>query len=182
MKHKPSILSKLALLLAAGCLLTAVAQAQTKVPSADEVLKPAYAKAAKEKKNVLLIFHASWCGWCKKMDASLQDETIKPLIDKSYEIAHLTVYESPTKKDQENPGALEFLTKNGGADEGLPYWFVLDKDGKVLAASEYKPKENTGCPASEEEVGYFIKVLKSTSKLKEAELETIRRRFRKNES
>lgn len=158
-----------------------VSQSQTSVPSADEVLKPVYAEAAKGKKNVLLIFHASWCGWCRKMDTSLQDPAVKPLIDKYYEIAHLTVHESPDKRNLENPGAQELEAKLGGENQGLPYWAVLDKNGSLLANSQYKPGENTGCPASEEEVAYFIRVLKTTSPLKDNELEIIRQRFRKNE-
>jgi thioredoxin-related protein len=159
----------------------AAATAQTKMPTADDVLKPAYAKAAAENKNVLVIFHASWCGWCRKMDSSLADKAVKPLMNKSYEIAHLTVYESPGKTNLENPGALELLTKHGGADQGLPYWFVFDKDGNLLADSKYQPNKNTGCPASEEEVAYFTSVLKKTSKLNEAEVDIIKKRFRKNE-
>lgn len=155
--------------------------AQTKVLSADDILKPVYAKASKENKKVLLIFHASWCGWCRKMDSSLVDKNVKPLMDKNYEIAHLVVYESPNKKNLENPGALELLTKHGGADEGLPYWFVLDKQGNKLADSQYKPGENTGCPASEEEVAHWLSVLKKTSLLKDEELKLIETRFRKNE-
>lgn len=163
-------------------LLNCGTRAQTNVPSAAEVLKPVYAKAAAENKNVLLIFHASWCGWCRKMDASLADPSVKPLMDRYYEIAHLTVHESPNKKSLENPGALELLNKNGGTDQGLPYWLVLNKDGTVLANSLYKPGENTGCPASAEEVAHFINVLRKTSKLGAEALTVIGERFRKNEN
>src|SRR5215217_3539377 len=154
---------------------------QSKVPTAEEVLQPALTLAAQKNKNVLLIFHASWCGWCRKMDASLQDGNIKAEIDRSYEVVHLTVHESPNKKALENPGAMAFLQKNGAADQGLPFWYVLDKEGKILADAQYKPGQNSGCPASEEEVAYFISVLKKTSSLTAAELEKIRRRFRENE-
>ena len=154
-------------------------KAQT--PAADDVLKPVYAKAAKANKKVLLIFHASWCGWCKKMDASLADPSIKGAIDKNFEIAHLTVYENAAKKDMENPGALELLAKLGGADKGLPYWFVLDANGARLADSQLKPGENTGCPASEAEVAYFVNVLQKTAALTPEELQKVRMRFRKNE-
>ena len=156
-------------------------KAQDRVASAEEVLKRAYTQAAGENKNVLLIFHASWCGWCHKMDTSLNDKMVKPLVDKNYVTAHLTVYESKDKKDLENPGALEFLAKQGGADEGIPYWLVLDKKGTVLATSEFEPGRNSGCPASEKEVAYFIGVLKKTSSLKEEELKVIAKRFRMNE-
>lgn len=157
------------------------AQGQKNAPSAEAILKSAFAKAKIEKKNVFLIFHASWCGWCRAMDSSLNDVAIKSSIDKNYKIVHLTVYESPGKKALENPGALEFLTKNGGADKGIPYWYVLDKDGNVLADSQREPGQNTGCPATEQEVAYFIDVLRKTSSLKEEELEKIKQRFRKNE-
>lgn len=155
--------------------------AQTKVASAKEVLGPVYAKAAKENKKVLVIFHASWCGWCRKMDSSLNDKTVKPLIDRYFEITHLTVKESPNKKALENPGAEELLNKFGGADQGLPYWAVLYSSGELITDSQYKPGENVGCPASEEEVDYFITVLRKTTTLKNEELEIIQKRFRKNE-
>jgi thiol-disulfide isomerase/thioredoxin len=151
------------------------------VPTTDEILQPAFAKAAAKNKKVLVIFHASWCGWCRKMDASLQDNAVKPLIDRYYETVHLTVYEATNKKSLENKGALEFLTKLGGADKGLPYWYVLDKDGAVLSDSQYNPGKNTGCPASEEEVAYFINVLKQTTSLSEVDLQVIQKRFRQNE-
>jgi len=155
--------------------------AQTKVPSAEEVLKPAYAKATAENKKLMVIFHASWCGWCKKMDASLADKSIQPLINRDFIITHLTVHESPGKKEMENPGAQQLMDKHGGANQGLPYWLVFDKNSTLLANSQYKPGENSGCPASEEEVAYFISVLQKTSSLNKEELELVRKRFRQNE-
>jgi hypothetical protein len=44
-----------------------------------------------------------------------------------------------------------------------------------------KELSNTGCPANQEEVTNFIKVLKRTSRLNEKELATIAKRFRQNE-
>jgi len=170
-------LSLIGFLLASVCGL-----AQSMVPSADKVLQTAYAQAAKENKKVLLIFHASWCGWCRKMDSSLLDKAIRPLIDNNYVTIHLTVYESKDKKEWEHPGALDFLTRHGGADKGIPYWLVLDKNGTLLADSQYKPDENSGCPATEEEVAYFISVLMKTSSLTEQQLKLIEKRFRMNDS
>lgn len=161
--------------------LSVNAQTVTVVPTAQEVSAPALAQASKEKKNVLLIFHASWCGWCRKMDSSLADPAVKPAVDRSYVVTHLTVLESPNKKSLENAGAEGMMERWGGKGQGLPYWVVLDANGKLLHNSQYKPGENTGCPASAEEVGYFIEVLKKTSAMTEEELERVRMRFRKND-
>ena len=161
--------------------IVAFSQPKASVPTADTVLQPAISKAKATGKNVMLIFHASWCGWCRKMDASLNDKEVKPLIDKNFEIAHLTVYESQNKKHLENEGALAFLQKHGGDEKGLPYWYILDGSGNVLANAEISPGKNSGCPASEEEVAYFISVLKRTASLTSEELEIVRKRFRLNE-
>ena len=58
-----------------------------------------------------------------------------------------------------------------------------------MADSKIRPEgggletgENSGCPASEKEVAYFINVLKETSSLTETELTIIQKRFRENEN
>lgn len=162
--------------------------AQTTMPSSESVLADAYAKAAKENKKVFLMFHASWCGWCKKMEASLNDPSCKKMFDDNYVFATLDVMEQPAKKDLENPGSLEVMTKLHGEKAGLPFWVVMDSKGKVLADSQIRPKgasldtygNSVGCPAADEEVAFFTSILKATSKLTDADLAVIAQRFAKN--
>lgn len=164
------------------------AHAQPAPPSAEEIMKEAYAVAAKENKKVFIMFHASWCGWCHKMDASMNDKACSKFFDDNFVIRHLVVYEPKGKENLENPGALEMLIRYKGADHGIPFWLVFDKEGNRLADSKMPPPaatpngeaQNTGCPASKEEVEYFIKVLKKTAALNDDELEIIRKRFRQN--
>jgi thioredoxin-related protein len=173
------------LVLALFVSLANTVNAQTPVKHSDEVLKEAYQAAANEDKNVFVMFHASWCGWCRKLDASMNHASVKDLFGNNYVITHLTVYESKDKTNLENPGALEFLTKYKGNDLGIPYWIILDKNGKWLADSQRRADgldfntagENVGCPSSREEVNYFLKVLSKTSKLNAAQLETVEKRF-----
>ena len=162
--------------------------AQKAPASAEEIMKEAFAIAKANNKKVLVMFHASWCGWCHKMDTSLNDPSVKKLFDANFVIRHLVVFESKGKENLENPGALEMLTKYDGKDQGIPFWLIFDKDENFLADSRMKAEvngieklQNTGCPASKEEVDYFIEVLKKTTDLKGDQLENIRTRFRRNE-
>src|SRR5471030_1341622 len=104
-------------------------RSQSAPPTADKVLADAYAQAGKEHKNVILIFHASWCGWCKKMEASLNDPTCKKMFDDNYVIVTLDVMEQPAKVALENPGSSDQLKKYNGDKAGLPFWVVLDAKG-----------------------------------------------------
>lgn len=168
------------------------ADAQSTAPApapANEVLNTAIKKAAKEKKQVLAIFHASWCGWCHKMTASLNDPAIKPYFDKNYVIADFVVYESKGKENLENPGAADLLKKYYNDEQGLPTWLFFDAKQQLVADSQIRPAgtplstkgQNVGCPAKPEEVSHFIDALKKTSKLNEKELTEIAAVFSKNE-
>ncbi len=157
-------------------------------PASGKILAEAYKKAAKEKKNVIVIFHASWCGWCKKMDAAIHDETCSNFFDANYVITHLTVDESKENKQLENVGADLVRKKYNGDKAGLPFWLILDKEGKLLGDSFIRkegeplstPGENMGCPAAEDEVAAFCQLLKKTSKMTDEQLEVIANRFKKN--
>ena len=152
-----------------------------KVPSTDEVLKAAYRQAAKENKNVLVIFHASWCGWCRKMDSSIHDTSVKDYFNRNFVLTHLTVLESANKKQLENPGAEDFLNSHGGKDSGLPFWIILDAQGNTLGDSRTKDGKNVGCPATEAEVAHLISVLEKSSRITNEEKSAVKNRFRKNE-
>jgi len=176
------------LLIVFSIFLSGTVNAQSSPATADVILKEACQVAAKEKKNVFVMFHASWCGWCHKMDTSMNDPACKKLFDDNYVIRHLVVDELKNKKDLENPGANELRKKYFGDGEGIPFWLVFDKEGKLLADSKMRAEgdgpekgQNTGCPATEEEVAYFIGMLEKTSRLNAAELAIIKIRFRRND-
>lgn len=166
------------------------ASPQSQPESADALLKKAYVQAAKEKKNVFVIFHASWCGWCKKLDASINDPACSDFFNKNFVFVHLTVLESKEKKNLENPGATEIFNKYSGGNQGIPYFLIFNKKGALLADSKIRPAgagldqpgNNMGCPAAPEEIAAFIEVLKKTSKINDEEIKAINERFSKNKN
>lgn len=162
--------------------------AQENPKSAEEILKNAYEQAKNENKNVMVMFHASWCGWCKKLDASMNDASTKELFDKNYVISHLDVLESANKKQLENDGAEALLNKYGGEKQGIPYVLIFDNKGNLLADSKMVENKfvlkaqgnNIGCPGTAKEIAAFIYKLKETSNLNENELAIIAERFKLN--
>jgi len=169
-------------------LMSLVLFSQVQPESADVLLKKAYEQAAKEKKNVFVIYHASWCGWCKKLDASINDPLCSDFFNKSYVFVHLTVLESKDKKNLENPGATEMFNKYSGGKSGIPFFLIFNKKGVLIAdafirpegAGLDKPGTNIGCPAAPEEVAAFVEMLKKTSKISESEIKAVTERFSKN--
>ncbi len=148
---------------------------------ADVVLNKAITQAKTENKNVLLVFHASWCGWCKLMEKNMNLPETKPLFDKNFVTAYLDVQERGEKKTLENPGGQELMNKYKGEKAGLPFWLILDSKDNVLADSFDSKGENIGSPATPEEVASFLVKLEKTSKLNKTELQTIQQVFVKKD-
>jgi len=177
------------ILLTLSLIVTGLASGQAQTEPASQILDKAYKQAAKEKKNVLVVFHASWCGWCKKFEASINDSTCRDYFTKSYVICYLDILETK-KKELENPGAEEIYNQNGGKEAGgIPYFLIFDRKGKLLADSKMKTGPdpnakltNIGCPVSVEEVAAFVEILKKTSKINDKEIAAVTERFRKNKS
>ena len=180
MKLKSVLISLVSLLLFNGIM------AQDTPPSAQAIMDAACKKAAAENKNVCIIFHASWCGWCHRMDSIMNMPECKPLFDANWVTDHMVVQEhKPELKKLENPGGQEFMDKYNGKNQGIPFWLVFNAQGELLADSRMPAKDKTGkdilancgCPAQPDEVTFFVDVLKKTTRLTQPELELIANRF-----
>ncbi len=109
------------------------ARAAAARPSAAAVLNAAEAEAAREHKNVFLIFHASWCPWCHRLDALLNAPALKPFFDRNYVIAQIDGMEAPAQLGLENPGWKDMMATYSATNMGIPYWLFLDPKGNILA-------------------------------------------------
>jgi len=144
---------------------------------ADVVLNKAFTEAKTEKKNVLLVFHASWCKWCKMMEKNMDLPEAKPIFDKRFVTAYVDVQERGDKKSLENPGGQELMNKYKGENAGLPFWLILNPKGEILADSFDAKGENLGSPATPEEVNAFIAKLGKSSTLNKEESQIIEKVF-----
>lgn len=175
--------------LSIGAITAIIAQADmanvTPMASAQDVVAAACKEAKAANKNVFISFTASWCSWCKKMKNIMESEEVKKYFTDNYEIRYLVAGERDNAKD--NPGAIEMKAqKFNGANQGIPFWVILDADGKLLYDSKIRKEgdgpaggNNVGCPAQDNEIAYFINVLNSTSKMTEKQIVEIATAFGK---
>lgn len=132
---------------------------------AKTILDGALKEAGASNRNVFLIFHATWCSWCKRLDAAMAHPEAREAIEKNYVVVHVDVLERGEKEQTvENPGGEELMKTLGGEKSGLPFYAVLDRSGKKLADSNVMPgNANIGYPAQPEEVAAFESILKKTA-------------------
>ena len=143
-------------------------------PSSDQVIAEAKAKASAEQKAIFLHFGASWCGWCKRLDAFLDRKDVKPVFEKYFVPVKLVVQEREKDKALENPGADALLTKLGGPS-GLPYSAFLDSKGALIVNSKGSGGNNIGFPAQPDEIDYFVQMMKKAApKMSEQDLNVIK--------
>jgi hypothetical protein len=154
------------------------------------LIKEACIVAGRKHKNVLIIFHASWCIWCHKLDSSINDASCKDFFNDNFVIQHITAFEVDKNEKLNTPGAIDFLKAHHADQQGIPAWFIFDKDGNLLADSQLRHNGqsnneegiNVGCPSNETEIDYFISVLKKTSTISSKQETAVKKRFIANGS
>ena len=74
----------------------------------------------------------------------------------------LDVMESGDKKNTlENPGGAQIMAELGGEKSGLPFYAIVDENGKKVADANAMPRDqNIGYPATSEEIAAFEGILK----------------------
>ncbi len=139
----------------------------SKPDSASSILNRAIESARTTHKNVFLIFHASWCKWCKKLDTLLEQPDISRIIDQHFVVTRVDVLEQGDKKQTiENAGAFEMMKEFSGEKSGLPYYVFLDEDGKMIGNANTMPdSQNIGYPGSKEEDSTFVALLRRTARV-----------------
>lgn len=151
--------------------------------SAENILHNSMKLAERSNKSVLVIFHASWCIWCKHLETALDSPALKKIINDNFIITYIDVLE---KKDEqkklENPGGNKIMNDLGGKDAGLPFYVFLNSKGKEIVNSKAMPEnQNIGYPVSKSEITAFIKLLKkSSSKITNKQITTVKDYLEKN--
>jgi thiol-disulfide isomerase/thioredoxin len=175
-------------LLAAVLMIGASLFAAEAPPTAESLLSEGQSKAAPGHKSVFLIFHASWCGWCHKLDQFMATPEIQPILDKYFVAVHVVVLEHGDKEYLDNPGGAEWMAKLGGKGSSIPFFAFLDSRGEAIVNS-IRPgdgksgAENIGYPNEPHEIDWFMTMLgKAAPQMPAAEAATIEQWLRKHSS
>ncbi len=149
-----------------GLFLSYSAIAQSVKPdSAQTILDIAVKQAAASHKTVLVMFNASWCSWCKRLDTAFVSTELHAMIDQHFVVTHIDVLERKEKIALlENPGGSALLKTWGGEKSGLPFLVFLNPAGNKAGDSNVMPEhQNIGYPGSKEEIAAFVLLLKNNA-------------------
>jgi thiol-disulfide isomerase/thioredoxin len=123
---------------------------------AEGVLRKGLEKASVSGRRVFLHFGAPWCGWCKRLEAWMARPDVASLLAEDF---------VDVKIDQDRmTGGKEIKRRFPGSEKaGIPWFVVLDPDGKILVDSSFQGS-NIGFPATEQEIAAFGEFLKKGTK------------------
>lgn len=93
--------------------------------NAQEEIKQAIEAAARDHKNVLLVFGANWCYDCHVLDLAFHRPDLAPLLSANYEVVHVDVGQGEKNQDLMKQYEVPM-------SKGIPGLAVLDGTGKLL--------------------------------------------------
>lgn len=144
------------------------------VPTLDaqELLATALKQAKKENKRIIIQETATWCGPCRLLSRFLVKE--RELWERDY----LWI-----KIDHRWTGSREMMkTMRAGAQGGIPWWAILDQDGKVLVTSNDEEGTNIGFPGEQSGREHFRSMLEKTAiRLTPMDINTLVESLKQNE-
>ncbi len=148
-------------------ILAFLTKHQAQYPPASQVLADGLARAKSESKRVFLHFGAPWCGWCHRLEDWSARPDVAPILAKDF---------VDVKIDQDRTiGGKDALKKfNPEGKGGIPWFVILDADGKAVITSDGSGG-NIGYPAKDEEIDHFIAMMqKSARTMTKDDIETLR--------
>jgi len=92
-------------------------------------IQQALALAAKQHKNVIVVFGANWCYDCHVLDLALHRPDLAGVLQRNYEVVHVDVGEGD--KNQDIMQQYHVPMK-----KGIPALAVLDSNGKLLYSQQ----------------------------------------------
>jgi len=103
---------------------------------AQKDLDAALTAAAKDHKNVIVVFGGNWCYDCHVLDATFHSASIAPLVTANYHVVHINIGDY----DQNLAIAARLQTV---LTKGVPALAVLDSKGNILTSQKNGEFEST---------------------------------------
>ncbi len=123
--------------------------------NAEDLLRAALQKAARDRKKVFVVLTGTLCGPCHRLLDFLEQR--QDVLSQDYVIAAINMDRTTHVKE-----VVQQVGYPSDPMTGVPWWAILSPEGKPLVTSN-GPKGNIGFPSKNEEIEHFLKMLRQTS-------------------
>jgi thioredoxin-related protein len=135
---------------------------------AHRLLEEALSRATSDDKRVFLTFGAPWCGWCHRLRDWLDQPEVAAILSRDFIVTRVDI-------DRSKGGKEVMSSYRGARSGGIPWYTILDTNGKSLATAD-GPQGNIGYPFKPEEIDLFVGLIKGQARhIDEPQLQTLRR-------